>query len=84
MEESLDWENEAKQLLKAEITRAGVSYKILASRLGALGVEESAGSIANKIARGRFTLIFFMQCMRAIGVDVVRLGERGTNALQDI
>jgi hypothetical protein len=80
MDQPIDWETEAKQLLKAELIRAGVSYKVLASRLGELGVEESVGAIANKIARGRFTFVFFVQCMRAIGVDEVRVGERNTSA----
>lgn len=70
----IDWDIEAKLVLKSELTRRGVSYKVLAARLEALGVEDSAPAIANRISRGKFSFAFFLQCMRALDVDEVRVG----------
>ena len=72
-----DWESEAKRILKAELTRAGVSYKVLAARLAQMGIEDSETAIANRISRGRFSFVFFLQCMAALGIDQVLLRNRG-------
>ncbi len=73
---SIDWEAEAKLVIKAELARAGVSYKVLVSRLQAMGVKGSTAAVASRITRGRFTFVFFLQCMHALGVDDVRVGVR--------
>jgi hypothetical protein len=70
------WESEAKRILKAELARQGMSYKALVIRLEALGVKDEEGAIRNRISRGKFPLVFFLQCMRAIGVTEVDLRER--------
>ncbi|MGW8134563.1 DUF6471 domain-containing protein [Sphingomonas zeae] len=61
-------------MLKAELKRRNISYADLASRLAVIGVSESEPSIRNKIARGKFTAVFF-QCMEAIGVSTLRLRD---------
>jgi Domain of unknown function (DUF6471) len=68
-----DWQDRVKRLLKAELSRAGVSYRELAERLRALGLAENERSISNKISRGGFTAAFFFQCMEAIGTRVIHL-----------
>ena len=73
-----DWEGEAKRLLKAELARAGVSHKVLVGRLEAMGIEDNTAALASRITRGKFSFVFFLQCMRALGVDEVRVGERRT------
>lgn len=70
------WNLEAKRLLKAELARSGVSYKVLVARLETLGITDNEGAIANRIARGKFSFAFFLQCMRALGIDTVRVSER--------
>jgi len=70
-----EWENEATNLIKAELARSGVDYRELVERLKAAGVEETYQSVANKINRGTFPFYFFLQCMKALGVDTVRLGR---------
>lgn len=67
------WKDEAINVLKAELARSGVDYKELVKRLEAIGVEETYQSIANKINRGTFPFYFFLQCMKALEVDRVRL-----------
>jgi Domain of unknown function (DUF6471) len=67
------WKIQAKNLLKAELTRRGVDYEMLVHKLKAIGVDENYNSINTKINRGTFSFIFFMQCMKAIGITNVRL-----------
>lgn len=68
-----EWNGRATNLLKSEMARAGVSYEELISRLHALDVDESYKGIANKINRGAFSFVFFMQCMKALGTTEIRL-----------
>lgn len=69
----LTWELEARRILKAELARAGVSYKTLAVRLEAIGVETSVVNLSNKIARGKFSFVLFLQCMKALGITSVNI-----------
>jgi len=69
----LDWEVRAKGLLKAELKRRGVTYQDLVAKLAAIGVEESEPNIRNKLARGKFTAVFMLQCLEAIGAREIRL-----------
>lgn len=70
-----EWQDRVKGLLKAELKRRNVSYKQLAERLDAMGVRESEKNINNKISRGGFTAIFFVQCLVAIGCSNLRLED---------
>ncbi|WP_350984150.1 DUF6471 domain-containing protein [Serratia marcescens] len=63
----------ASNVLKAELRRAGVGYAELCQRLAIIGVNESYKGVANKINRGTFSFVFFMQCMKVIDVKEVRL-----------
>ena len=71
----IDWTARAKNLLKAELKRRGVSYRELADKLTALGIPETERNIANKISRGGFTAAFMLQCMAAIGTQTLRLDD---------
>lgn len=65
------YEVQAKNILKGELKRRGITYAQLAEKLTALGAKESERNIANKISRGSFTAAFFMMCMEAIGARSV-------------
>ncbi|PWE31204.1 hypothetical protein DDZ14_14145 [Maritimibacter sp. 55A14] len=69
------YEAKAKNILKAELKRRGITYGQLADRLTALGTPETERNIANKISRGSFTTAFFLMCMDAIGVQSLNLGS---------
>lgn len=73
---SRDWQARVKGLLKAELSLRGLSYADLADRLAELGVKENRRNITNKIGRGTFTAVFFVQCMEAIGVKTIHLEDR--------
>jgi len=68
-----EWQERTKNLLKAELARKGVSYKQLADKLGEIGVTDTEANIKNKISRGGFTAVFFIQCLVAIGVTELRV-----------
>jgi hypothetical protein len=72
---TLEYEEKAKNLLKAELKRRGVTYAQLVEKLGALGAQETERNLANKISRGGFTAAFFLQVLTAIGCHVVRIEE---------
>lgn len=67
------YEAKAKNILKAELKRRGITYAQLAEKLQAFGANENERNLANKISRGSFTAAFFMMCMDAIGARSLNL-----------
>ncbi len=72
---SKDWQARVKGMLKAELKRRDLSYRDLADKLHAIGVKDSDRNISNKIARGTFTAVFVVQCLKAIGCRTIHLGD---------
>ena len=70
-----DWQGRVKGILKSELKRRNLGYRELAEKLGALGIQETELNIKNKISRGGFTAVFFVQCLVAIGAHSVRLDD---------
>lgn len=70
---NVEYETRAKNLLKGELKRRGITYAQLAEKLGALGVQENERNLNNKISRGGFTAAFMLQCLEAIGASDLRL-----------
>lgn len=68
-----EWEDQVKGLLKAELKRKGVTYAELVGKLADIGVMDSEPNVRNKISRGKFTAVFLVQCLTAIGVSDLRL-----------
>lgn len=69
------YQTRAKNILKAELKRRGLTYRELAERLTNLGSPESERNLTNKISRGSFTTAFFIMCMDAIGSKSIALSE---------
>lgn len=67
-----EWKRNAKNILKAELTRLGVSYDVLVKKLNAIGVDENYNTVNTKINRGTFSFVFFVQCMKALDIKLVR------------
>ncbi|WP_421276241.1 DUF6471 domain-containing protein [Aeromonas veronii] len=67
------WNQRASNILKSQMVLAGVNYEQLIQLLATIGVDENYKGIANKINRGTFSFVFFMQCMKALGVNEIRL-----------
>lgn len=68
-----EWAAQVKGLLRAEMSRRGITYDQLTEKLAAVGVRDTSVNIRNKVARGRFTAAFFVQCMEAIGCREIKL-----------
>jgi hypothetical protein len=73
--EEKEWEERVKGILKAELKRRNISYAQLVGLLADQGVMDSEPNIRNKISRGKFTAVFFVQCLTAIGVYSLHLQE---------
>lgn len=69
-----DWQAQVKGLLKAELSRRNLTYADLADKLAAVGIEEDRRNLSNKIARGSFSAVFFVQCLEAIGCNTIHIG----------
>lgn len=67
------WEEVAKNILRAEMMRRGVSYAGLVDRLGALGIADNELNLRNKVSRGRFTAVFLLQCLKALEAEWIHL-----------
>lgn len=70
-----EWEAKVKGLLKAELKRRNVSYAQLVDKLAAIGVVDSEPNIRNKLSRGKFTAVFLIQCLEAVGASSLRLQD---------
>ena len=71
MPERTDWEAKARGILRAEMTRRGISYAQLVEKLATIGVKDDERNVRNKVSRGKFTAAFMLQCLEAIGCDTV-------------
>ncbi|MFN7398207.1 MAG: DUF6471 domain-containing protein [Sandaracinobacter sp.] len=71
----MEWEARVKGLLKGELRRRNVTYAQLVEKLAAIGVMDSEPNIRNKLARGKFTAVFLVQCLEAIGCQSLRLSD---------
>ncbi len=72
---NVEYETRAKNLLKGELKRRGITYAQLAEKLATLGVTENERNLNNKIARGGFTAAFLLQCLDAIGATHLQLRD---------
>lgn len=75
MPEKTDWEARVANLLKAELKRKAVTYSQLVEKLAQIGVDEKEVNIRNKLARGKFSAAFLVQCLEAVGSHTLRLSE---------
>ncbi len=67
------WQHQAKGIVRSELGRRGVTYAKLAVLLQTAGINETQTSLANKISRGTFSFVFFLQVMRTIGATDLSL-----------
>jgi hypothetical protein len=66
MAEQNEWEQQAANLLKAELKRKGVTYVQLSEM-----IDEKEVNIRNKLSRGKFSAAFFLQCLSVIGLESI-------------
>lgn len=75
MAQDKEWEDRVKRMLKAELTRRGITYSQLVGKLADIGVHDTEPNIRNKISRGKFTAVFLIQCLQAIGANTLNLRD---------
>lgn len=69
-----EWADKARRFIKAELKRADVTYAELARRLREHGLEdETEGSVTAKLARGTFSVTFFLAVLTVLGIEAVTL-----------
>lgn len=67
--DSNNWNIHAKRLLKAELSKRGVSHEELAKMLNNIGLKETKSSIDSKMSRGTFSAAFLLQCLHVVGCN---------------
>lgn len=72
-EREKEWALKASRYIKAELKRAGITYAELAEKLNAHGMEETEGSVGAKLARGTFSVTFFLAVLTVLGIEAVTL-----------
>lgn len=68
-----EWVNLAKGILRAEMTRRGITYDGLSELLAESGSKDTSVNIRNKVARGGFSAAFFLRCLKVMGCQSIRL-----------
>jgi hypothetical protein len=75
MKTESEWAEDTKRLLRAEMARRGVTYEDLVEKLATIGVKDTAVNLRNKVSRGRFSAVFLVQSLVAMGARSLQLGE---------
>ena len=66
----------AKHLINSELSKRNMNKQELAEKLKEAGFEVTSRiAITNKINRGTFSTIFFLECMTALGVKNISLED---------
>lgn len=71
MATSETWQRNARRILRAELARRDVDYKKLSQALDRIGIKQTPKVLSNKVTRGTFTFAFFLQCMKALGIESI-------------
>jgi len=72
---TIEFETKAKNLLRGELRRKGITTAQLAEKLAAIGVQDTERNLNNKISRGGFTAAFLLQCLEAVGTKSVTVTD---------
>ncbi|WP_091472188.1 DUF6471 domain-containing protein [Methylophilus rhizosphaerae] len=62
----MNWDKEAANDLKAEITRHGLTYSQVVKLLAEVGVQMTPHAFTKKVNRGGFSHAFFLQCLEIL------------------
>jgi len=71
----MDIEELAKNIIKSELKRKGMQVKDLVMLLESFGEELTEASFNNKMSRGGFSAVFFMKCMKALEVKMLKIED---------
>ena len=73
-DDSKEWQDRVKGLLKSELAKRNINYQQLSVLLDEkYGITESPQNLSNKVARGKFSAAFMAQVCEAIGCSKLDL-----------
>ena len=73
MPDRTDWEAKARGIIRAEMAKRNITYSKLAELMETIGVHEDERNLRNKVSRGKFSVAFMLQVLKAIGATEIRL-----------
>jgi hypothetical protein len=71
----MDIEELPKSIIKSELKRKGLQVKDLVELLKPFNEQLTVSSFNNKMSRGGFSAVFFMKCMKALGVKNLKFED---------
>ena len=75
-----EWIRWVRGTIRAIMVKRRITYADLVERLKGVGVEENERNLRNKVARGTFSAVFFVQCLEALGLETLLLDMRSVMA----
>jgi hypothetical protein len=72
---SADWRQLVARLLKAEMSKRGVKYQELSTRLDSIGVHQSAANLRNKVNKGIMGADLLLQIMYVLNMRKIERDE---------
>ncbi|MER9495461.1 DUF6471 domain-containing protein [Mesorhizobium sp. M0320] len=72
--QTVEYETKAKNLLKSELKRKGVTYAQLAEKLATMDIHETERNLNNKISRGALALRSYCNAERYRGILIAAFG----------
>jgi hypothetical protein len=77
------WRESVSRLVKSEMSAKGVKYQDLSTRLAALGVQQSADNLRNKINKGILGADLLLQILVSLNVASLQT-QKVKEILEDI
>ena len=73
-DDSKEWQDRVKGLLKAELAKRNINYQQLSALLQEkYKITESPQNLSNKVARGKFSAVFMVQVCEAIECEQLKI-----------
>ncbi len=67
-----DWRNLVQRLLKTELSKKGIKYQDLSDKLSAVGVDQSADNLRNKINKGILGADLLLQIVFVLNIKQIK------------
>nr|WP_297349770.1 DUF6471 domain-containing protein [uncultured Glaciecola sp.] len=67
-----DWRKLVQRLLKTELSKKGIKYQDLSDKLSAVGVDQSADNLRNKINKGILGADLLLQIVFVLNIKQIK------------
>lgn len=67
-----DWRKLVQRFLKAELSKKGIKYQDLSDKLAAIGVDQSADNLRNKVNKGILGADLLLQIVFVLNIKHIR------------